>query len=106
MTQATTTVTTAVSSLFSGSMGPDPGALPGSGTFEKLARGLEWWALALALAGLVVGAATWALGSHSQNFHQSVTARRAVLVSGLAALVIGAGPAIISFFFHSGASVT
>ena len=68
-------------------------------------NGLGGWALALALIGLVIGAAAWALGSHSQNYHQTYVGRRAVLVSGLAALLIGAGPAIVNFFFHAGTGV-
>ena len=68
----------------------------------NLVQNLEWVALILALVGILVGAAVWALGSHSQNFQQSVSGRRAVLVSGLAALVIGAGPALITFCFNAG----
>jgi len=36
---------------------------------------------------------------------QSLVGRRAVLVSGLAALLIGAGPAIINFFYGAGLKV-
>ena len=59
----------------------------------------------LALVGLVIGAAAWALGAHSQNYHQSFVGRRAVLVSGLAALLIGAAPTLINFFFGAGTSL-
>lgn len=84
---------------------PNASSLPGSSTLQHLINGLAGWALILALAGLVIGAVAWALGSHSQNFHQSVVGRRAVLVSGLAALIIGAAPTLINFFFHTGQSV-
>jgi hypothetical protein len=47
----------------------------------------------------------WALGSHTQNYHQSYSGRRAVIVSGLAALLIGAAPALVNFFFHAGTTV-
>ncbi len=60
------------------------------------------WALILALVGLVIGAAAWAIGAHSQNYHQSFVGRRAVLVAGLAALLIGAAPTLINFFFGAG----
>jgi hypothetical protein len=66
---------------------------------------LGGWALILALAGLVIGAAAWALGAHAQNYHQAFNGRRTVLVSGLAALLIGAAPAIVNFFFHAGQGV-
>lgn len=81
---------------------PTAGALPGGHTLLTLVNGLGGWALILALAGLVVGAALWAIGAHSQNYQQSYVGKRAVLVSGAAALIIGAAPTIIDFFFHTG----
>jgi len=48
-------------------LNPDPSSLPGGGTLQQLTNGLGGWALILALAGLVIGAAAWALGAHSQN---------------------------------------
>ena len=76
--------------------------LPGSAELLTLAGGIGWWALLASLLGLVIGAAAWALGVHAQNFQQSLVGRRAVLVSGLAALLIGAAPPIINFFFNTG----
>jgi MFS family permease len=84
---------------------PDPGNLPGSATLQHLADGLGGWALILAMVGLVLGSVMWALGSHTQNFHHATAGRRAVLVSGLAALLIGAAPALVNFFFHAGQGV-
>jgi MFS family permease len=86
-------------------MHPDPSALPGGQVLQNLMNGLQSWALALALVGLVIGAAAWALGSHGQNYQQSFVGRRAVLISGLAALLIGAGPGIVSFFYNAGSGV-
>ncbi len=87
------------------SLSPDPNALPGGALLQKLMNGIDGWALALSLIGLVIGAAAWALGSHGQNYQQSYVGRRAVLISGLAALLIGAGPGIVNFFFHAGQGV-
>lgn len=84
---------------------PQVTALPGSSVLQQLTNGIGGWALVLALIGLLVGAALWALGSHAQNYQQSVAGRRAVLVSGAAALVIGAAPGIVSFFFSLGHQV-
>ncbi len=84
---------------------PDTNALPGGNVLQHLMNGLDGWALALSLVGLVVGAAAWALGSHGQNYQQSFVGRRAVLISGLAALLIGAGPGIVNFFFNTGQGV-
>jgi hypothetical protein len=84
---------------------PNPGQLPGGGTLQQLTNGVGGWALILSLVGMVVGAAAWALGAHSQNYQQSFVGRRTVLISGLAALLIGAAPAIVNFFFHAGQGV-
>jgi len=84
---------------------PNPGNLPGGEVLQQLTNGLGGWALIGALVALVIGAAAWALGSHAQNYQQSMTGRKTVLVAGLAALLIGAAPAIINFFFHAGQGV-
>lgn len=84
---------------------PTTSGLPGGAAIESLVNGIQWWALILALAGLIIGAAVWALGSHSQNYQQAFAGKRAVLVSAVAALVIGAAPVVITFFFHTGTSV-
>ncbi|HXQ58510.1 MAG TPA: DUF6112 family protein [Acidimicrobiales bacterium] len=86
-------------------MTPDPGNLPGGAVLQHLTDGLAGWALIGALVALLIGAAAWALGAHAQNYQQSFTGRKTVLVAGLAALLIGAAPAIINFFFHAGQGV-
>jgi MFS family permease len=86
------------------SLNPDPSQLPGGGTLQQLTNGIGGWALIAALVGLVIGAAAWALGAHSQNYQQSYIGRRTVLVSGVAALLVGAAPAIVNFFFRAGVS--
>jgi len=98
---------TILSSLPAGIQTPQPdiNQLPGGSELMKLMNGLDGWALVLALAGLVIGAAAWALGSHGQNYQQSFVGRRAVLISGLAALLIGASSAIVNFFFNAGQAV-
>jgi hypothetical protein len=85
---------------------PDPGGIPGASMIQSIADGIGWWALLLSLLGLVIGAATWALGSHSNNYQYATTGRRAVIVSGLAALIIGAAPALVNFFFSAGQKVS
>lgn len=87
------------------SLNPSVGDLPGGDVLQNLTNGIGGWALIAALVGLVVGAAVWALGAHSQNYQQSFSGKRTVLVSGLAALLIGAGPGLVNFFFHSGSGV-
>jgi hypothetical protein len=87
------------------SLTPNLNGLPGGAELQSLTNGLGAWVLVLALVGLLIGAAMWALGSHTQNYQQSFSGRKAVLVSGLAALLIGAGPALVNFFFHAGLKV-
>ena len=86
-------------------LNPDAGNLPGSDVLQHLTDGIGGWALVAALVGLLIGAAAWALGAHAQNYHQAFNGRRTVLVSGLAALLIGAAPALVNFFFHTGQGV-
>lgn len=84
------------------SLHPSVSSLPGSGTLEALVNGVAGWALIGSLAALLIGAVTWALGSHSHNVQHAVSGRRAVLTSGAAALLIGAAPVVINFFFAAG----
>ncbi|HKH87203.1 MAG TPA: DUF6112 family protein [Acidimicrobiales bacterium] len=81
---------------------PNAAAIPGASTLQTLADGIGWWALIASLVGLVLGAAAWALGSHTNNYQYSSSGRRAVLVSGIAALVIGAAPILVNFLFSAG----
>ena len=85
---------------------PEPGQLPGGQVLQNLTNGVMGWALILALVALVVSAVAWALGSNSNNYQYSVAGRRGVVISGLAALLIGAAPAIINFFFNTGTRVS
>jgi len=84
---------------------PNTGNLPGGDVLQSLTDGIGGWALVFCLVGLLVGAAGWALGAHAQNYHQAFNGRRTVLVSGLAALLVGAAPAVVNFFFHAGQGV-
>src|ERR1700730_4734552 len=63
---------------------PDAGTPPGGAVLQHLTDGLGGWALIMALVGLVIGAAAWALGAHSQNSHRSFNGRPAGLAAGVA----------------------
>ncbi len=86
-------------------LNPSPTNLPGSAALQSFANGIAGWGLIAALIAMVIGAVLWAIGSHSQNIHQSMAGRRAVLTSVVAAVLIGAAPAIINFFFATGKGV-
>ncbi len=81
---------------------PDTSGLPGSDVLQTLTNGLEGWALVAALAGIVVGAVIWAFGHYSQNYQQAFNGRRGVMVSGLAALLIGGAPHLVTAFEQMG----
>ena len=83
---------------------PDPTGLPGSNVLQQLVNGTEAWALAVALIGAFVGAGMWAIASHAHNPHYAARGRMAAVISGAAALVIGAGPGLVNFFQHLGAT--
>jgi hypothetical protein len=83
-------------------LAPSPTQLPGSATLQSLVNGLAGWALIAAMAGLVAGAGLWAIGAHAQNYNQTSIGRRAVLASLGAAILIGAAPVLVNFFFKAG----
>jgi hypothetical protein len=81
---------------------PTPTALPGSNVLQQLVNGAEAWALAIALIGAFVGAALWAVASHTHNSHYAARGRMAALISAASALVVGAAPGLVNFFEHLG----
>ena len=87
------------------SLSPDVSSLPGGAVLQRVTDGIGGWALVLALIGLLIGAVMWAIGSHGNNYQQTYSGRRAVLASGLAAVLIGAAPALVNIFFHMGQGV-
>jgi MFS family permease len=88
-----------------GTVSVGPGSLPGTDQLQQIINGLGTWALMAALVGMLLGAAVWALGHHSANYQQAANGRKGLLVSVVAALIIGAAPALINFFFNLGGQV-
>lgn len=86
-------------------LNPDAGQLPGSNVLSQLTNGIGGWALIAAMVGVLIGAVMWAFGHYSQNYQQAYNGRRGVLVSGLAAVLIGGAPHIISFLIQKGGSI-
>jgi type IV secretory pathway VirB2 component (pilin) len=81
---------------------PTQGTLPGETVLSNLASGVGHWALLASLIGIVVGGVMWAFGHFSHNYQQSYNGRKGVIVSGVAALLIGASQTIVTFFFNQG----
>jgi Mn2+/Fe2+ NRAMP family transporter len=88
--------------LFTVSAHPNLKGLPGSNVLQQLIDGAQAWALAVALLGAFIGAAIWAVASHTQNHHYAARGRMAALISGASALVVGAGPGLVNFFERLG----
>jgi hypothetical protein len=86
-------------------MNPDASQLPGGQVLQNITKGIGGWGIMLSLVALITSAVIWALGSNSQNYQYTVAGKRGVVVSGLAALLIGAAPAVINFFFGAGQGV-
>jgi hypothetical protein len=84
---------------------PNAGGLPGSSALQSLVAGIAFWALLAALAGLIISAAMWALSSHAGNYQHAGMGKRGTIISAVAALLIGAAPAIIAFFEDLGKTV-
>jgi hypothetical protein len=84
---------------------PDPSGLPGGAALQHLLNGLVFVGLLSCVAAVVVGGATWFVGSQAGNFTAAIGGRRAVLAGMVGALVIGAAAAIVNFFFSAGSAV-
>ncbi len=84
---------------------PNPGAGPGGDVLQTLVNWIGGISLVVCLIALLVGAAFWAFGSHGNNYAQTANGKRAVLISGGAALVIGAAAALINFMYGLGSRV-
>lgn len=94
-----------VALVTSAGLSPNPNDLPGSNVLSSLADGIGGWAVIAAMVGIVVGAIMWAFGHYSQNYQQAYNGRRGVMISGLAALLIGAAPKVVNFFLSQGGRV-
>ncbi len=81
---------------------PDPSGLPGTAKLQQLVNGMYLWVLLLTLAALVVAATVWAWGSHSNNVRAASDGRRGVGVALLAALIVGAAPMLVNWFYRLG----
>jgi type IV secretory pathway VirB2 component (pilin) len=84
---------------------PDVTKLPGAPVLKDLMSGVEGWALIAAIVGIVVGGIIWAFGQYSQNYQQAYAGRKGVLISAVAAVLIGGAPQIVNFFYGQGGHV-
>ena len=74
--------------------------LPGMSAFLKIVGALITFGFLAAVAGIVIGAIVWSLGSHNANAHHADRGKLSVLVSSAAAVLVGSAVGIVNFFSH------
>ena len=84
---------------------PNDNGLPGTAEAARIVGALLTFSLIAAVAGIAIGAATWALGSHSANPQAASRGKTAVMVSCGAALLVGGANLLVTFFAHAGATL-
>jgi hypothetical protein len=84
---------------------PNSDGLPGISQGEKLVGAVLTIAVIAAVAGLAMGAVTWALGSHSSNPQLQSRGKTGVLAGIIAAILAGGALVIINFFYNIGAQL-
>ena len=87
------------------SITPNTDGLPGITQGEKLVGAVLTFAVIAAVAGLLLGAVTWALGSHSANPQLQSRGKTGVLSGIIAAILAGGALVIINFFYNIGAQL-
>lgn len=84
---------------------PNSNGLPGISELQNIVGALLTIGLIAALGGLALGAAVWAVGSHSANPVLASRGKTGVLVAFVAAGLTGGAVALIDFFSNAGASL-
>lgn len=84
---------------------PNTTGLPGISELETIVGALLTVGLIASVAGVVLSATVWAVGSHSGNVGLVGRAKGGVVVSALAAMLTGGAVALVSFFSHAGAAL-
>lgn len=84
---------------------PNSSGLPGVSALEHIVGALLTFGTIAAVAGIVLSAATWAVGSHTSNPQIVSRGRSGVLASLVAAVLIGGALVLVNFFLHIGATL-
>jgi hypothetical protein len=87
------------------SVNPSPGGLPGTEVLQGILNGLAFWGLLATVAGVLIGAIVWALGSHSNNHQWSSRGRSGALISAGSALIVGGAAPLVNFFIDLGSKI-
>jgi hypothetical protein len=83
---------------------PNSNGLPGVAAALRIVGALLTFGLIAAVAGIVIGAMVWAVGSHGANPHHASRGKTGVIVSSVAAVLVGSAETIVNFFSHTNLS--
>ena len=84
---------------------PNTTGLPGISTLSNMVGALLTIGLIACVAGLVLAAIVWAIGSHSSNPHLAGRGKSGVLVAFVAAVLIGGANVLVDFFVTTGKGI-
>lgn len=87
------------------SLKPDPNALPGMPTAEKLVDGIAAFVILGCVLGGLFGIGQWVLGSRTSNYSQADSGKSRALSAFLGAFGVGALAAIINFSVNAGGQI-
>ena len=81
---------------------PNTTGLPGISSLSNIVGALLSIGLIACVAGLVIAAIVWAIGSHSSNPGLASRGKTGVLVALVAAILIGGANVLVDFFVTTG----
>ena len=85
---------------------PNQNGLPGVSEAKDIVGALLTFGVIACVAGLVIAAITWAIGSNSSNPHLAGRGKTGVIVAFVAALLIGGADTLVQFFWTAGQHVS
>jgi hypothetical protein len=81
---------------------PNSTGLPGISSLSNIVGALLTIGLIACVAGLVIAAIIWAIGTHSSNPYLAGRGKTGVLVAFVAAILIGGANVLVDFFVTTG----
>ncbi len=81
---------------------PQSDNMPGMNAITSGLNILMLVSLAMCVAGIILSAGLWAIGSFSNNYTQSINGKKGFLICVASALFIGAAYVLVEFFFGLG----
>jgi hypothetical protein len=83
---------------------PDASTAPGRGVIQDLLNTVAFFCITVSLAAFAIGAATWGIGGRMMHSSAGAAAgKMTMLAAAGGAILLGAGPAIISWALALGA---